>query len=244
MHYYKFNIGDYYRRTSHLTLLEDLAYRKLLDKYYLDEEPFKNDIKKIARQIGMRSHVEEVDNVLDDFFTLENDLWNHSKADENMVEYKKNAENSRVNGKKGGRPKKEEINPEETQQVPSSNPDITQSEPNNHEPLTTNHKPNTKPYIPYQKILDMYHEHASNLSKVEIYTDKRKRAVKQFWNQDDKHRELDFYERYFKYVNQQDFLCGKIEPTGNRTKPFKADLLFLMNIDNLAKIVEGKYNNG
>jgi len=107
-----------------------------------------------------------------------------------------------------------------------------------------NEKKDNKPYIPYQKILDMYHEHASNLSKVEIYTDKRKRAVKQFWNQDDKHRELDFYERYFKYVNQQDFLCGKIEPTGNRTKPFKADLLFLMNIDNLAKIVEGKYNNG
>jgi len=35
MHYYQFNIGDYASHTRHLSDLEDLAYRRLLDAYYL-----------------------------------------------------------------------------------------------------------------------------------------------------------------------------------------------------------------
>ena len=31
MNYYNFHIGDYARRTRHLTVLEDLFYRRLLD---------------------------------------------------------------------------------------------------------------------------------------------------------------------------------------------------------------------
>ena len=52
MHYYNFHIGDYVTHTKHLTLLEDLAFRRLLDHYYLHEEPIKQ--REIARQIGMR----------------------------------------------------------------------------------------------------------------------------------------------------------------------------------------------
>ncbi|NDH69342.1 MAG: DUF1376 domain-containing protein, partial [Gammaproteobacteria bacterium] len=33
MHYYQFHIGDYKSHTHHLSLLEDLAYRRLLDFY-------------------------------------------------------------------------------------------------------------------------------------------------------------------------------------------------------------------
>ena len=39
MHYYSFNIGDYASHTRHLTAIEDLAYRRLLDLYYLHEQP-------------------------------------------------------------------------------------------------------------------------------------------------------------------------------------------------------------
>ena len=40
MHFYSFNIGDYASHTRHLTPMEDLAYRRLLDIYYLHEQPF------------------------------------------------------------------------------------------------------------------------------------------------------------------------------------------------------------
>ena len=39
MNYYPFHIGDYASHTRHLTLMEDLAYRRLLDLYYLHERP-------------------------------------------------------------------------------------------------------------------------------------------------------------------------------------------------------------
>ena len=54
MHYYQFNIGDYASHTRHLDLLEDLAYRRILDLYYLHERPLNGDATLVAKQIGMR----------------------------------------------------------------------------------------------------------------------------------------------------------------------------------------------
>jgi len=54
MHYYQFNIGDYKSHTEHLSEMEDLTYRRLLDWYYLHETPIPLEIKETARQIRMR----------------------------------------------------------------------------------------------------------------------------------------------------------------------------------------------
>lgn len=66
MHYYQFHIGDYMSHTRHLSLYEDLAYRRLLDFYFLHEQPIRH--RDIARQIGMRDHEEDVLTVLNEFF--------------------------------------------------------------------------------------------------------------------------------------------------------------------------------
>ena len=68
MHYYQFNIGDYKSHTEHLSEMEDLAYRRLLDWYYLHESPIPLDIEEVARQIRMRSHTESIAVVLREFF--------------------------------------------------------------------------------------------------------------------------------------------------------------------------------
>ena len=70
MHYYQFNIGDYQSHTSHLSDMEDLAYRRLLDWCYLHEKPLPKDIDEIARLIRMRSHSDCIANVLREFFKL------------------------------------------------------------------------------------------------------------------------------------------------------------------------------
>ena len=49
MHYFQFNIGDYARDTAHLTEMEDLAYRRMLDLYYRAEGPLPSSIDEIAR---------------------------------------------------------------------------------------------------------------------------------------------------------------------------------------------------
>lgn len=35
MNYFPFHVGDYAAHTAHLEPLEDLAYRRMLDAYYL-----------------------------------------------------------------------------------------------------------------------------------------------------------------------------------------------------------------
>lgn len=150
MHYYQFNIGDYSSHTGYLSLLEDLAYRRLLDAYYLCESPFPNDPKQVARVIGMRDNVEEVEQVLKDFFILENGFYHNKRVDKELELYHQKAVTARNNGKKGGRPRKDNgtqkepnPNPEITQPVNLANPEITGSQAN-HKPITNNHKPIVK----------------------------------------------------------------------------------------------------
>ena len=97
MHYYQFNIGDYTSHTKGLSLLEDLAYRRLIDEYYLSEGPFAVESHVLARKIGMKDHVEEVDYILSNFFKPTIDGWIHKRADKEIQKYKDFAEA----GKKG-----------------------------------------------------------------------------------------------------------------------------------------------
>ena len=123
MHYYQFNIGDYAAHTRHLSLLEDLAYRRLLDLYYSSEKPLIIDTKKLARLLSMPSNEPEIKQVLEDFFILSVDGYIQNRVNEEIAKYHSKADSARANGKKGGRPKKPKGNPEETQSVNSANPE-------------------------------------------------------------------------------------------------------------------------
>ena len=139
MHYYYFKIGDYIKSTSHLTPLEDIAYRRMLDRFYDTEEPLPCEIARIAKLIRMPENQAEIREVLNEFWEESEAGWVNIKAQEYLDEYHSKASTARANGKKGGRPK----NPEETQSVILANPDLTQQEPdgkltNNQEPITNN----------------------------------------------------------------------------------------------------------
>ena len=84
MHYYQFNIGDYQSHTAHLSEMEDLAYRRLLDWYYLHECPIPLDSNEIARQIRMRSHSDSIAIVLQEYFERTTDGWVHHRADKEI----------------------------------------------------------------------------------------------------------------------------------------------------------------
>lgn len=131
MHYYQFHIGDYLSHTIHLSSLEDLAYRRLLDMYYDTEQPIPTNIPLVSRRLRLGSDV--VQSVLDEFFTLSDDGYKNQRADLEIREYHAFIDKQRSNGKLGGRPKK-------TQRKPTANPSQTQKKPNQ-EPLTINHKP-------------------------------------------------------------------------------------------------------
>ena len=88
MHYYSFNIGDYMSHTVHLSLMEDLAYRRCLDIYYLHEKPLPEDAAEVARLIRMPEHKPEVVQVLREFFTHDVGTgYVHKRTDEEITKY-------------------------------------------------------------------------------------------------------------------------------------------------------------
>jgi len=136
LHYYTFNIGDYASHTKGLNLLEDLAYRRLLDEYYLAERPLNGCSTTVARMIGMRGHEAEVDYVLRSFFTQdEEDCWTNYRADREIQHFKLKSEKASQAGKASA---------ERRLNGRSTDVEQTLSErqlTNNQEPITNNHKP-------------------------------------------------------------------------------------------------------
>lgn len=87
MNYYSFHVGDYAAHTRNLSLMEDLAYRRLLDAYYLNERSFTGSTQDIAREIGMREQVVDVEYVLGRFFVCSEDGFSNKRADREIEKF-------------------------------------------------------------------------------------------------------------------------------------------------------------
>ena len=114
--------------------MEDLAYRRLLDFYFLHEQPIKH--RDIARQIGMREHEEDVMTVLNEFFISTADGFVSPRADKEIKQYKEFAEAGKRGAAKrwGTPPNGEAISP------PNATPIATI----NHKPITNNQDKNKR----------------------------------------------------------------------------------------------------
>jgi uncharacterized protein YdaU (DUF1376 family) len=95
MKFYPFHIGDYTRRTGHLTPLEDICYRRLLDLYYMTESPIPLDVDKVARLINMRDHSEIVNDIVCEFFTKSDAGYVNETCEEEMQKYNEKASRAR-----------------------------------------------------------------------------------------------------------------------------------------------------
>lgn len=131
MYYYQHHIGDYLKHTAHLTPLEDIAYRRLLDVYYDTETPIPNDIPQVSRRL--RIDPVTVKLVLDEYFQLTDEGYRNKRADAEIAAYHAFLQKQKANGIKGGRPKSK----------PTDNPRVSQAEPKitlteNREPITVN----------------------------------------------------------------------------------------------------------
>jgi uncharacterized protein YdaU (DUF1376 family) len=129
MHYYQFHIGDYASHTRHLSLIEDIAYRRLLDFYYLHEQPIKQ--RDIARQIGMRDQEQDVLTVLNEFFVSTDVGFVSPRADKEIQHYHSKVEQASKAGKASA---------ERRSNIRSTDVQPT----NNHKPITINQEPKKK----------------------------------------------------------------------------------------------------
>jgi uncharacterized protein YdaU (DUF1376 family) len=133
MHYYQFHIGDYKSHTSHLTVIEDCAYRRLLDFYYLNEKPINQ--RDVARQINMREYEQDVLTILNEFFISSSEGFINPRADKVIAQYKEFSEaGKRGAAKRWATPPNQEANGEA-----NSPPNATPIATINHKPVTINH---------------------------------------------------------------------------------------------------------
>ena len=245
MHYYQFHIGDYVTHTKHLTLLEDLAFRRLLDHYYLHEQPIRQ--REIARQIGMRDHEQEVLSVLEEFFVSTEDGYINPRADKEIAKYNEFSEAGKRGAakrwSKGG-----DSPPNATPIATNNHKPIT----NNQEPLNTNiveDKPSTIAECPHEKILDLWQEVLPEMPQHlrSQWNSARQQALRVRWRavwtsetMQSEEEALDYWRRLFVFVRGSKFLMGKV--TGANRKPFQITLEWLIKPANFSKVVEGKYH--
>lgn len=163
MHYYQFNISTWILHTSHLTLEEECVYRRLIDFYYDTEKPIPKETKPVIRRLRLVNYEHIVDQILGEYFQLEDDGWHNTRADIEIASYQSKAEKARDNGKKGGRPKKESAI--ETQSVILANPEETtlkanyKLSTNNYELETSKKdKPTGKPLVTFSRWLEIVKE--------------------------------------------------------------------------------------
>jgi len=250
MHYYQFNIGDYLSHTKHLDLMEDLAYRRLLDLYYLHERPLNSGIASVARQIGMRDQETEVKTVLEEFFDLSDDGWINQRADKEIKHFHSKIDQASRAGKASA---------ERRMSARSTDVQLT----NNQEPITNNQlKPSLCPpdgelesakKLPgcdHKAVIELYHQNLPTMRRVEVWNETRAGYLRQRWRevaaelaqaQDITASDvLNWWSEFFQSVGKSRFLTGRVNSKDGRA--FVADLEWILKPSNFAKIVEGKYH--
>jgi len=144
VHYYQFNIGDYASHTSRLNIYEDIAYRRLLDLYYLTERPLNGCSKTVAWEIGMSDSLGDVDYVLSKYFIKDGDKWVHNRCEKEIKAYQSRQSSASKAGKASGiarknKKKERPFNDRSTDVQRETNEPST-----NHKPITKNQEPSKK----------------------------------------------------------------------------------------------------
>lgn len=135
MNFYKRYVGDIQRDTGHLSLAEFGAYDRLLDHYYATEMPLPADFDSCCRIARAMTAPERkaVESILKQYFKLTDDGYSQGRTEKEIADAQPAMVSARLNGQKGGRPKKaENNNPNKTEEKPngfsSNNPNDSQGE--------------------------------------------------------------------------------------------------------------------
>jgi hypothetical protein len=94
---------------------------------------------------------------------------------------------------------------------------------------------------PHQQIIDAYHEVLPNCTPVKVWTEQRRKLLRQRWRESEKRQRIEWWRKFFAYVGESEFLTGRSHAAPGRD-PFVADLEWLLKPQNFAKVIEGKYH--
>ncbi len=89
--------------------------------------------------------------------------------------------------------------------------------------------------IPYEAIVNQYHEVLPMMPQVRAMTAARKQALMARWNANENMQTVDSWKRFFGYVATSDFLTGRNE------KWDRCNFEWLIKESNFTKVIEGNY---
>lgn len=253
MHYYPHHIGDFIRDTSRLSDSQSMAYLRLLWTYYDTETPLPNTPARLAFQIG--ASASDVELILDHFFVLDGDVWRHARVEKEIGHFRSKAQKASASAKARW------SNAKAMRPHNYSNADDSVSDANQ-EPRTKNQdkevskdtlSPAKLPTCPHLAIIDLFAKHLPELPqpKAELWDGARAKNLTARWkwvltekrrstgtpHAGNKEEALAWFDRFFGYVAQSDFLTGRDGKWQN------CDLAWLTKADNFAKVLQGNYEN-
>lgn len=258
-------MSDYAKKTARLTLAQHGAYTLLLDEVYITEQPLPSDVTELYRICRAMTKDEQsaVRVVADLYFKIDADGLRHNpRASIELHLAAPAMEAARLNGAKGGRPRKEPI--EYSNNNPVGFQDATQTEPRTKAPHSLEEYKEAKasssgssiPDCPHEEIIDLFAKTLPELAQprkslwrqgknaptlkarwrwvLSAKHEHGKRAGERMASSGDD--ALAWFERFFGYVAKSDFLTGK---SGN----WACDLGWLINQSNFEKVLSGIYEN-
>lgn len=125
------------------------------------------------------------------------------------------------------------INKQPTNNQQTSNKQLTTN--NNDNNVNNENNDKNSSYTPHQKIIEMYNEICKKLPKVVKATEERKKYIGARYKE--YKQELSFFEELFTKANNSSFLCG------DNKNNWKANFDWLINQQNMAKVLEGRYDD-
>ena len=244
MFYYQFNIGDYQSHTAHLSEMEDLAYRRLLDWCYLHEKPLPQNIDEVARLIRMRTHSDCIAVVLREFFNLVDDGWVSSRVVSEIQKVGEKSEKASASAKaRWSKLKYANAMRTHSEGNATQDPRPEIQDPRLIEPtvLVPSPKVERTPAAPISEIVELFNAKLPQLPRCEVVNDARKRTISARWREVvaeqkfTKDQGLEWFADFFDHVRGSKFLTGKV-------KDWKADIDFIFTPTKFARIVEGAYH--
>lgn len=100
MDWHKFKVRDYLVSTVHLADAEDLAYRRLIDLYYLTEKPIEGSLESIAQRVKLDADC--VEPVLKEFFVYRDGAYHHAEIEDAIAKTRHRRAINGAAGKIGG----------------------------------------------------------------------------------------------------------------------------------------------
>lgn len=255
--YMPFYTGDYHRDTRHLSMLQHGAYRLLLDHCWDQRGPLPLDLTKCYRICGAVSKEEQdaVRAVIEEFF-IRMDDGHYNGRMQREVERAHAISAARSDAGRRGYEAKAKQLPSKSQ---ASAGQLPLSPPPSPEPIQLNTATtdvvacpppaSRHPDCPHVQVLALWAEMLPHLPQHDpaqwrgsradhLRARWRETAATKGWKAQE--QGLTYFRKLFGYVGQSPFLTGQDHAKDRR--PFFAELAWLVEPLNWAKVHEGKYH--